>query len=140
MVGTPDIRDGIVRRDSGTAFTIAFFGTALTAVLAENNVVGRNERINELQLQYAESRTYVFSDDVWNRMKETRSIAVNEAKRRDLYLKIAAVVWVANVVDMVLFTEERNEQTFGSNGSKEPLVALVPDPIAGVQARLTLHF
>jgi hypothetical protein len=126
--------------EKGAAFTIAFLGTALTAILAENNVVGRNERINELQLQYEESRSYVYSDDVWNRMKETRGIAENEAKRRDLFVKIAAVVWVANMVDMVLFTDERSEQTFGSTGGKMPLIAIAPDQHAGVQARLTISF
>jgi hypothetical protein len=126
--------------EKGAAFTISFFGTALTAILAESNVIGRNERLNELQLQYAESRSYVFSDDVWNRMKQTKDIADSEAKRRDLFVKIAVVVWVANMVDMVFFTQERSEQTFGSAGSKEPLVALSPDPHSGFQARLTLHF
>lgn len=126
--------------EKGAAFTIVFFGTALTAILAESNVVGRNERIDELQLQYAESRSYVFSDDVWNRMKETKAIADNEAKRRDLFVKFAAVVWAANMVDMIFFTEERSEQTFGSMDSKEPLFALAPDPYSGFQARLTLHF
>jgi len=124
----------------GAAFTIGFFGAALTAVLAENNVISRNERLNELDLQYAESRSFLDSDNYWTQMVQTKSIIDDEAKRRDTFIKVAAIIWVANIVDMFLFTDEKPLRTFGSAGSGQTTFALTPAPLNGFNASLTVHF
>jgi len=126
--------------EKGAAFTIVFFATSLTAILSENNVVGRNERLGELKLQYDESRSYVISDDIWSRMKETKRILDQEANRRDLYIKIAGAVWLANMVDMVFFTNDKGERTFGSLKIPGASVAFVPDRTNGVNALISFRF
>lgn len=127
--------------EKGAALTIGTFGSALIAGLSENNVVGRNERLDELKAQYLIAPNYVTADQVWNQMVETKSILDREARRRDLFLKIAIGLWVANLVDIILFTDDRGEKPFGAR-TAEPraTVALVSDPREGVQAVLTVRF
>ncbi|HXG39062.1 MAG TPA: DUF5683 domain-containing protein [Bacteroidota bacterium] len=127
--------------EKGAALTIGTFGSALIAGLSENNVVGRNERLDELKAQYLIAPNYVTADQVWNQMVETKSILDREARRRDLFLKIAIGLWVANMVDIILFTDDRGEKPFGARATEpRATVALVPDLREGIQAVLTVRF
>jgi TM2 domain-containing membrane protein YozV len=125
----------------GALFTLASFGSALIAGLSENNVVGRNEHLEELKSNYAIVNNYVAADKIWNEIVETKSILDKEAKRRDIFLKIAIGLWIANVVDIVFFSRDLGERTFGQRQQAErPSVAIIPDPVKGIQAIVTIRF
>jgi hypothetical protein len=127
--------------EKGAAFTITTFGSGLMAGISENNVVGRNERLDELKSQYAHATTYVTADFIWNKMVETKSILDSDVRRRDTFLVITAALWIANLVDIVLFTEDKGEKPFGAAGRAHgPMLALTPHPINGVNAVILLHF
>ena len=124
----------------GAVFTISFLATGMVAVLSEIDVIGRNERLDELKSQYAQSVSYVVADDFWRRLLQTKGIVDDEAKRRNLYYKVAAAVWVLNMVDMVFLTDDRGERTFGSLPIGNTTLAIVPDRRNGMNAVVNIVF
>src|SRR5690554_1193007 len=53
----------------GIGFTTAFFGTALTAILAHNNMIGRDDRIQALTQTYLTTGDYKTAEQVWAQIK-----------------------------------------------------------------------
>lgn len=125
----------------GTVLTLGFFGSGLITVLAENNTIGRNERLTELAALYEQSVNWVEADALWNQMLETKDIQQKDVKRRDLFLKVTAAFWVASVVDALFFSEDLGEQAFGS-AFKAPgaTMGLSVDPDRGMVSTLTYRF
>lgn len=126
--------------EKGAAFTLGTLASALIAGLSENNVVGRNERLEELRVQYQSATSYVGADTIWQKMVSTKGILDKDVKRRDLFVKIAIGLWVANIVDMAFFTDDRGEKPFGLLDTRRTTLALVPDPKNGINAQLTVKF
>lgn len=126
--------------EKGAAFTISTIASALIAGLSENNVIGRNERLDELKIQYGLSSSYVGADTIWSKMVNTKSILDKDVRRRDLFLKITAVLWVANLVDVIFFTNDTGEKTFGLLKTETMTIALVPNYKNGINALLTVRF
>ncbi|HAV22113.1 MAG TPA: hypothetical protein DCX46_01170 [Bacteroidetes bacterium] len=126
--------------EKGAAFTIGTLASALIAGLSENNIVGRNERLDELKIQYSAASNYVGADTLWSKMVSTKSILDKDVRRRDLFMKIAGLLWVANLVDIVLFTDDRGEKPFGVLETKRTTLAIVPNPKNGLNASLTIRF
>ncbi len=126
--------------EKGAAFTISTIASALITGLSENNVIGRNERLDELKIQYGQSTSYVGADTIWTKMVSTKSILDKDIRRRDLFLKITAVLWVANLVDIIFFTDDAGEKTFGLLKTGTTTIALVPNYKNGVNALITVRF
>lgn len=126
--------------EKGAAFTIGTIASALITGLSENNVIGRNERLDELKIQYGQSTSYAGADTIWTKMVSTKSILDKDIRRRDLFLKITAVLWVANLVDIILFTDDAGEKTFGLLKTGTTTIALVPNYKNGVNALITVRF
>lgn len=126
--------------EKGAAFTIGTIASALIAGLSESNVIGRNERLDELKIQYGLSSSYIAADTIWTKMVSTKSILDKDVRRRDLFLKITAVLWVANLVDVIFFTDDAGEKTFGLLKTGTTTIALVPNYKNGVNALLTVRF
>jgi TM2 domain-containing membrane protein YozV len=125
----------------GTILTLGFFGSGLVTVLAENNTIGRNERLTELSALYNQSVNWVEAEALWRQMLETRDIQQKDVKRRDLFLKFTAAFWLASVVDAVLFSEDLGEQAFGSAfKAPGPTMGLSVDPDRGMVSTLTYRF
>jgi TM2 domain-containing membrane protein YozV len=125
----------------GAVITLGFFGCGLITVLAENNTIGRNERLTELKALYSQTVDWVEADAYWKQMVETKDILDKDAKRRDLFLKLTAVFWVGSVVDAVFFSEDLGEQAFGSAFiAPGTSVALAMDPTRGMTSTLTYRF
>jgi hypothetical protein len=54
---------------------------------------------------------------------------------------LTVAFWVANIVDMVFFTDDKGEKPFGLlETGKRTTFALVPDARNGVNAVLTIQF
>jgi hypothetical protein len=128
--------------EKGAAFTLATLACGLVTGLSENNVIGRNERILELKAQYQIATDYIGADSLWRKMVDTKSLLDNNVRRRDLFLKLTVVFWIANVVDVVLFSDDKGEKPFGmlETGRKGTTFALVPDSKNGVNAVLRVQF
>jgi TM2 domain-containing membrane protein YozV len=128
--------------EKGAAFTLATLACGLVTGLSENNVIGRNERINELKAQYHIATNYIGADSLWGQMVNTKSLLDDNVRRRDLFLKLTVVFWIANVVDIVLFSDDKGEKPFGmlETGRKGTTFALVPDPKNGINAVLRVQF
>lgn len=126
--------------EKGAAFTLAAFGSALVAGLSESNVIGRNERLDELRGQYQLATSYIGADSTWSKMVETKAILDKEVRRRDLFVKLAVALWLANVLDYIFLTTDKGEKTFGFLPGKENSFALVPDSKNGVNAQLSIRF
>ena len=125
----------------GAAITLGFFGSGLITLLAENNTIGRNERLEELRALYSLTVNWVDADAYWQQMVQTREIQQQDVKRRDLFLKVTAVFWAASVVDAVLFSEDLGEQAFGSAFTAPGTsMALSVDPSRGMVSTLTYRF
>lgn len=125
----------------GTVLTLGFFGSGLVTLLAENNTIGRNERLTELSALYEQSVNWVEAEALWRQMLETRDIQAKDVKRRDLFLKFTAAFWIASVVDAVFFSEDLGEQAFGSAFTPPgATMGLTVDPNRGMVSTLTYRF
>lgn len=125
----------------GTVITLGFFGSGLISALAANNTIGRNERLTELKALYSQTTTWVEAHAYWNQMLETKAILDKDVKRRDLFLEVAAVIWLASVVDAVFFSEDLGEQAFGSAFMRPGTsMAVGVDPARGMVSTLTYRF
>lgn len=127
--------------EKGAGITLGTLACALVVGLSENNIIGRNERLDELKAQYKIQADYIGADTVWTKMVSTKSLLDQNVRRRDLFLKIGVVFWVANMVDIIFFTDDKGEKPFGMlETRKGTTFALVPDPKNGVNAVLTIQF
>jgi hypothetical protein len=125
----------------GTVLTLGFFGSGLITVLAENNTIGRNERLTELSALYEQSVNWVEAEGLWRQMLEAKDIQQKDIKRRDLFLKFTAAFWLASVVDAVFFSEDLGEQAFGSAFTAPgTTMTLNVDPQRGMVSTLTYRF
>lgn len=125
----------------GAVITLGAFSSGLMTALSENNVIGRNERLNELKALYAQSNNWENSNALWGQMIETKGILDRDVRRRDLYLKVAVVFWVASIVDAVVFSDDLGVQEFGS-AFKEPRTSLALNSAqdGSFQATFTYRF
>jgi hypothetical protein len=127
--------------EKGAAFTLGTIACALVTGLTENNIVGRNERISELRAQYQIATNYVGADTIWTKMVTTKTLLDNNVKRRDLFLKLTVALWVANMVDVILFSGDKGEKPFGLRETERGTsLAIVPDSRNGFNAVLTVRF
>ena len=127
--------------EKGAAFTLGTLACGLVTTLSESNAIGRNERLTELTAQYRIATNYIGSDTLWTKMVSTKSLLDQTVSRRNLFLKLTVAFWVANIVDMVFFTDDKGEKPFGSlETGKRTTFALVPDAKNGVNAVLTIQF
>lgn len=129
--------------EKGAAFTIGTLGTGLITLLFENNIIGRNERLAELSAQYdpAFATRYDSSEQIWARMLDTKSILDDEVRLRNRYRTITLVLWIANIIDVVFFTNDMGEKTFGEVQLRDrTTLAVVPDRRNGVNALISIRF
>ncbi|MGB2869728.1 MAG: hypothetical protein WBD36_14825 [Bacteroidota bacterium] len=129
--------------EKGAAFTIGTLGTGLITLLLENNIIGRNERLAELTAKYDPTLAtrYDSSEQIWARMLDTKSILDDEVRLRNRYRTVTLVLWIANIIDVVFFTDDKGEKTFGEVRLREhTTLALVPDRKNGMNALVSIRF
>ncbi len=123
----------------GTAFTLAFYGCAVAAVLANTNMTGRDDRIKVLTKDYLDSKDYYKSEAIW----QTIQFEVNNRKwdyrRRQIYMYSAIGVWVLNMLDVIFITEDNGASDFVLNGKTFPKINLALDKdFSGVALQFNL--
>ncbi len=103
----------------GVIFTLAAFGSLTTTIVSHNNLVGANERLENLEIQYKSTLNWEKAEQIWQEMLQVKSDADRDYKRRNLFLKITVGVWIANIVDVLFFTSDKGAgDIFGFNGTK----------------------
>ncbi|MEW6062739.1 MAG: DUF5683 domain-containing protein [Bacteroidota bacterium] len=103
----------------GVGFTLAAFGSLLTAVISHNNFIASNERLDALEFQYANATNWVSANTLYNDMIGVEQKLKLDRNRRNIFLAITAVIWAANVVDVLYNTEDQGQTIF----SQRSLVA-----------------
>jgi hypothetical protein len=98
----------------GVSFTVLAFGTALTSVISHNNFVASNERLDALEFQYKTSTTWVVSQSLYTSMNDVHTKMSRYQKTRNTFAVIAALVWTANLADVMFNTEDEGEAVFSS--------------------------
>lgn len=125
----------------GAVLTIGAFGSGLITILAQNNVVGRNERLGELKALYQQSVTWETSNLLWLQMLETKDLLDKDVRHRDLFLKVTVAFWVASVVDAVFFSEDQGTQTFGSTSTmRRPSISMVKSENGEIRTTFSYRF
>jgi len=124
----------------GALFTVGTFGGALVTGISENNVVGRNERLQEFFSQYKVSTSYQEANDLWDQVLATKDLLDKDKRRRDLFLRITVALWVANIVDVVLFTEDQGEKTFGAVESPQTSFGVAANAQNGLNFVMVVRF
>lgn len=110
----------------GVAFSVVAFGSVLTAAISHNNFIARNERLDALEYQYQNVTNWVSADRLYSDMTGVHQKLVADKNRRDLFLIVSAVVWAANIVDLLYNTDDLGQESF--------VAAPVPvqPPVAGL--------
>ncbi len=102
----------------GAIFTLVAFGSLTTTIISHNNLVGANERLENLEIQYQSTLNWEKAEQIWQEMLQVKSDADRDYKRRNLFLKITIGVWIANIIDVLFFTSDKGAgDIFGFNGT-----------------------
>lgn len=124
----------------GLGFTLSAFGSVLTALISHNNFVARNERLDALEYQYANATNWVSAEVIYGAMRTAHGEMVSDRDRRNLFIGIAAVIWTANIVDLVYNTEDEGETLFSlapvTSSSAAAGVVAQHNPFVSVSLRL----
>jgi hypothetical protein len=104
----------------GVGFTLAFYGSAITAFLANNNKVAREERITVLTQEYKAAGNFNDADLIWNEILLEKDKRDNDYKRRQIFSYSALGVWVLNLIDIIFFTDDKGGDEFSSINSFNP--------------------
>lgn len=90
----------------GAGITLGFFASALTAILAENNFTGRQDRIKTLTNDYKAAGNYNLANTYWNQIQFEKGNRDNDLKRRNIFIAVTAAVYIYNIIDIIYFTED----------------------------------
>lgn len=102
----------------GAIFTLSAFGSLVTTIVSHNNLIGGNERLENLEIQYQSTLNWEKAEQIWQEMLQVKSDIDKDYKRRNLFLGITIGVWVANIIDVLFFTSDKGTgDIFGFNRS-----------------------
>lgn len=100
----------------GAVFTLTTFGSLITAVVSQNNLVGGNERLENLEIQYQSTMNWERAEQIWQEMLQVKAGIDRDYKRRNLFLGITAGLWAVNIIDVLFFTTDKGSgDIFGEN-------------------------
>lgn len=102
----------------GAFFTLTTFGSLVVTIVSQNNLVGGNERLENLEMQYMSTMNWEKAEQIWQEMVRVKSDIDKDYKRRNLFLGITAGIWIANIIDVLFFTSDKGTgDIFGYNKS-----------------------
>lgn len=90
----------------GAGLTLGFFASTLTAILAENNFSGRQDRINTLTNDYKGAGNYNLANTYWTQIQFEKGNRDNDLKRRNIFIAVTAAVYIYNVIDILYLTDD----------------------------------
>ena len=101
----------------GMGISLAFYGSALAAIIAHNNAQGREDRIKVLTQEYITRGEYNKAEAVWQMILSEKSNRDNDYKRRKIFTWLAVGTWVYNIFDILFLTDDQGESEFSLNNS-----------------------
>lgn len=101
----------------GVSFSVVAFGSILTAAISHNNYIARNERLDALEYQYGVATNWISANQIYTDMIGVQKKLVQDRDRRNIFLIVSAVVWTANVVDLLYNTEDMGQTLFSEDNS-----------------------
>ncbi|CUS82192.1 DUF5683 domain-containing protein [Candidatus Kryptobacter tengchongensis] len=102
----------------GAVFTLTAFSSLVVTIVSQNNLVGGNERLENLEIQYQSTMNWEKAEQIWQEMLQVKSDIDRDYKRRNLFLGITAGIWVANIIDVLFFTSDKGSgDIFGESAS-----------------------
>lgn len=90
----------------GAAITIGFFGTGVYAIIAHNNMTGREDRIKVLTNEYNSKGSYADAEIVWRKIEAERILRDEDYKRRQIFTLTSLGIWLYNMIDIFFLTED----------------------------------
>lgn len=123
----------------GAALTISFFGTALGAILNNNNFNGREERIKNLLSNYQNAGDFITADKFWVEIQNEKVNRDNDNKRRKIFTYATIGLWLLNMADIVFYNEDHGPDEFArTNPSKFQIAIESTDTFNGVALKYNL--
>lgn len=122
----------------GMGISLAFYGTALSAIIAHNNAQGREDRIKVLTQEYNTKGNFNDAEKVWKTLLDEKANRDNDYDRRSLFSWLAAGVWVYNIVDVIFLTDDQGENEFSLNNSTIDINLVTQNDFNGVALKLNL--
>ena len=122
----------------GMGLSLAFYGTALAAVIAHNNAQGREDRIKVLSQEYKTKGNYKDAERVWQTILGEIDNRDNDYDRRAIFSWLAVGVWVYNIFDVIFLTDDRGESEFSYNNNTIDLNLITHNDYNGVALKLNL--
>jgi len=123
----------------GTAITITFFGTALGAILNNNNFNGREERIKNLLANYQNAGDFVTADKFWNEIQNEKVNRDNDNNRRKIFTYATIGLWLLNMADIIFYNEDHGPDEFArTNSSKFQIAIESTDSFNGIALKYNL--
>ena len=101
----------------GMGISLAFYGTALSAIIAHNNAQGREDRIKVLTQDYNTKGDYNNAEKVWQTILGEKEDRDNDYDRRAIFTWLAVGVWLYNIVDVIFLTDDQGENEFSHNNN-----------------------
>lgn len=111
----------------GVSFSIAAFGSALTAAISHNNFIARHERLDALEYQYSIATNWLTANLIYTDMIGVQKKLIQDRDRRNIFLAISAVIWAANIVDLLYNTEDRGQTLFSHDERTAPPTVVALD-------------
>lgn len=96
----------------GAAITIGFFGTGVWAMIAHNNMTGREDRIKVLTTEYNSKGTYLEAETVWKKIEAERILRDDDYKRRQIFTYTSIGIWIYNMIDVIFLTSDNGIDSF----------------------------
>lgn len=122
----------------GMGISLAFYGTALAAIIAHNNALGKEDRIQVLTQDYNTKGNYNDAEKVWQTILTEKAGRDNDYNRRAIFTWLAVGVWVYNVFDVVFLTDDQGENAFSFNNQIIDLNLITQNDFNGVALKLNL--
>lgn len=99
----------------GVFITLAFYGTAVTAIISHNNFLAREDRINMLTRAYLLENEFIKADQIWLEIKDEENNRKYDDQRRKIFAYSAMGVWLINMIDVIFLSEDKGGDIFSLN-------------------------
>jgi len=74
--------------------------------------------LDALEYQYSIATNWVSANLIYTDMIGVQKKLVQDRDRRNIFLAISAVIWAANIVDVLYNTEDRGQTLFSYNDNR----------------------
>ncbi|HPI38531.1 MAG TPA: DUF5683 domain-containing protein [Ignavibacteriaceae bacterium] len=123
----------------GAAFTLSFFGTALGAILNNNNFNGREERISNLLTEYKNAGTFATANSIWSQIVDEKTNRDNDNTRRKIFTYAAIGIWLLNMADVIFYNTDAGPDEFAkADNSKFQFAIQSMDNFNGIALKYNL--